>query len=58
MQPFLNGQAIIGVVAFFVQNWCIRRKGPVFASMFKPLGMGIAAIIGVIFLGETLHIGR
>ncbi|CBI15067.3 unnamed protein product, partial [Vitis vinifera] len=49
--------AIIGVVAFFVQNWCIRRKGPVFASMFKPLGMGIAAIIGVIFLGETLHIG-
>ncbi|XP_034672495.1 WAT1-related protein At4g15540-like [Vitis riparia] len=39
--------AIIGgVVAFFVQNWCIRRKGPVFASMFKPLGMGIAAIIG------------
>ncbi|KAJ9677679.1 hypothetical protein PVL29_022579 [Vitis rotundifolia] len=50
--------AIIGgVVEFFVPNWCIRRKGPVFVSMFKPLGMGIAAIMGVIFLGETLHIG-
>ena len=56
---FFNGQGIVGgAVQCFVQNWCIRRKGPVFVSMFKPLSMGIAATMAVIFLGETLHIGR
>ncbi|RVW52770.1 WAT1-related protein [Vitis vinifera] len=47
-----------GVVSFGVQTWCIKRKGPVFVAIFKPLGIGIAAIMGVIFLGDTLYIGR
>lgn len=46
-----------GVVSFGVQTWCIKRKGPVFVAIFKPLGIGIAAIMGVIFLGDTLYIG-
>ncbi|KAI9175127.1 hypothetical protein LWI28_027786 [Acer negundo] len=50
--------AVFGnVVTYSVLAWCIRRKGPVFVAMFKPLGISIAAFLGVIFLGDTLHIG-
>ncbi|XP_050379009.1 WAT1-related protein At3g28050-like [Argentina anserina] len=46
-----------GVVTFSVQTWCIKKKGPVFVAMFKPLGIAIAATLGAIFLGEELHVG-
>ncbi|ESW27393.1 hypothetical protein PHAVU_003G198100 [Phaseolus vulgaris] len=50
--------AIIGnVVTFSVLTWCIKRKGPVFVSLFKPVGIAIADFSSVIFLGETLHVG-
>lgn len=45
------------VVTFGVLAWCIRRKGPVFVAMFKPLSIAIAAFLGFIFLGETVYIG-
>ncbi|KHN18477.1 Auxin-induced protein 5NG4 [Glycine soja] len=52
-------QAIAGsVVTFSVTAWCIKRKGPVFVSMFKPAGIALAAFSSVAFLGETLHVGR
>ncbi|XP_021741983.1 WAT1-related protein At3g28050-like [Chenopodium quinoa] len=38
-------------------SWCLRRKGPVFVCMFKPLGIAIAAIAGVVFFGDTLYLG-
>lgn len=38
-------------------SWCLRRKGPVFVCMFKPLGIAIAAVAGVVFLGDTLYLG-
>ncbi|KAG5028068.1 hypothetical protein JHK87_011582 [Glycine soja] len=50
--------AIAGsVVTFSVTAWCIKRKGPVFVSMFKPAGIAIAAFSSVVFLCETLHFG-
>ncbi|MED6106033.1 hypothetical protein PIB30_000817 [Stylosanthes scabra] len=50
--------AIFGsVVTFSVMTWCINKKGPVFVTMFKPLGIAIAAFSSVVFLGETLHVG-
>lgn len=50
--------AVLGsAVTYSVQTWCIHKKGPVFVAMFKPLGIAIAALLGVIFLGDTLHIG-
>ncbi|KAF8395452.1 hypothetical protein HHK36_019398 [Tetracentron sinense] len=50
--------AVIGsVLTASVSTWCINKKGPVFAAMFSPLGIGIAALMGVIFLGDTLHLG-
>lgn len=46
-----------GVVTFSAQTWCIHKKGPVFVAMFKPVGIAIAALLGVIFLGDTLYVG-
>ncbi|GFZ17488.1 nodulin MtN21 /EamA-like transporter family protein [Actinidia rufa] len=50
--------AVFGsAVTFSVQIWCIHEKGPVFVAMFKPLSIAIAALLGVIFLGDTLYVG-
>ncbi|KAJ4973676.1 hypothetical protein NE237_006850 [Protea cynaroides] len=50
--------AVIGSVATpCVMTWCIQEKGPVFVAMFKPLGIAIAAWMGVMFLGDTLYLG-
>ncbi|XAR50152.1 hypothetical protein NMG60_11004406 [Bertholletia excelsa] len=46
-----------GVLTFSVQIWCIHKKGPVFVAMFKPIGIATAALLGVVFLGDTLHVG-
>ncbi|XP_028051589.1 WAT1-related protein At3g28050-like isoform X5 [Camellia sinensis] len=40
-----------------VQTWVVRKKGPVFVTMFKPLGMLIALAMGISFLGDTLYFG-
>ncbi|PIA40431.1 hypothetical protein AQUCO_02500258v1 [Aquilegia coerulea] len=50
--------AIFGTVyRSLVHTWTLHRKGPVFVSMFRPLGIVIAVAMGVTFLGDTLHIG-
>uniref|UniRef100_A0A2N9G642 WAT1-related protein n=1 Tax=Fagus sylvatica TaxID=28930 RepID=A0A2N9G642_FAGSY len=50
--------AVFGsVVTFSVATWCIHKKGPLFVTMFNPLGIAIAAFMSVIFLGDTLHVG-
>ncbi|XWS34847.1 hypothetical protein CRYUN_Cryun21dG0072200 [Craigia yunnanensis] len=40
-----------------VSTWCLHRTGPVFVSMFKPLGIIVSVVIGVIFLGDTFYLG-
>ncbi|KAJ9172071.1 hypothetical protein P3X46_015358 [Hevea brasiliensis] len=40
-----------------VHTWACHKKGPVYTSMFKPIGMVIAVFMGVSFLGDTLHLG-
>ncbi|KAL6997202.1 hypothetical protein U1Q18_007324 [Sarracenia purpurea var. burkii] len=50
--------AVFGsVVTFSIITWCIRKKGPVFVAMFKPVSIAIAALLGVIFLGDSLYVG-
>ncbi|KAJ8753601.1 hypothetical protein K2173_022842 [Erythroxylum novogranatense] len=44
-------------VTYAVLSWCINKKGPVFVAMFKPVGIAVAALFGVIFLGDTLQLG-
>ncbi|PRQ53831.1 putative EamA domain-containing protein [Rosa chinensis] len=40
-----------------VETWCLHQKGPIFVAMFRPLGVAIAAVMVVIFLGDALHLG-
>ncbi|XP_031399379.1 WAT1-related protein At4g15540-like [Punica granatum] len=34
--------------------WCVKRRGPAYVAMFQPLGIIIAAVLGIIFLGDPL----
>ncbi|PQM32900.1 WAT1-related protein [Prunus yedoensis var. nudiflora] len=47
----------LGLLNNTVHTWALRLKGPVYVTMFKPLSMAIAVAMGVIFLGDTLHLG-
>ncbi|CAK9162827.1 unnamed protein product [Ilex paraguariensis] len=38
-------------------TWSLRVKGAVYVSLFTPMSIVIAAIMGVIFLGDSLYIG-
>ncbi|XP_076883361.1 WAT1-related protein At3g28050-like [Bidens hawaiensis] len=38
-------------------TWCLEKKGPVFVAMFMPLSIVIGVILGVTFLGDSLHLG-
>ncbi|XVF16466.1 hypothetical protein REPUB_Repub10bG0033200 [Reevesia pubescens] len=40
-----------------IHTWCLQKKGPVYVAMFKPLGIVIAVVLTVIFLGDTLYLG-
>ncbi|KAI4352305.1 hypothetical protein L6164_006569 [Bauhinia variegata] len=40
-----------------VHSFCIRLKGPVYVSVFRPLSIAIAAASSAIFLGEALYLG-
>ncbi|KAL6983638.1 hypothetical protein U1Q18_017018 [Sarracenia purpurea var. burkii] len=40
-----------------IYAWLLRKKGPLFVTMGKPLEMVIAPAMGIIFLGDTLHLG-
>jgi len=39
-------------------SWCLHKTGPVFVSMFKPLGIVISVVLGVLFLGDAFYLGR
>ncbi|XP_057448437.1 WAT1-related protein At5g40210-like [Lotus japonicus] len=40
-----------------VNAWAFRKKGPIYVAMFSPLGMVIAAAMGVVLLGDSLYLG-
>lgn len=44
-------------IAFSIMTWCIRRKGPLFVTMFNPLLLIIVAVMSTIILDEKLHLG-
>ncbi|XP_074584144.1 WAT1-related protein At1g68170-like [Curcuma longa] len=53
--------AYSGVVAsgliVTVMSWCIKKKGPLFASVFSPLTLVIVALLSSLLLDEKLHLG-
>ncbi|KAI3843885.1 hypothetical protein MKX03_036981 [Papaver bracteatum] len=54
---YSHGSFFKGVVTPSLQTWCLHKKSSVFVAMFTPVGIAVAAIMGVIFLGDTLHLG-
>ncbi|WJX81373.1 hypothetical protein P8452_64263 [Trifolium repens] len=50
-----------GIFGSFLNNtvhaYVLRIKGAVYVAMFKPLSIVIAVAMGVVFLGDTLHLG-
>lgn len=46
-----------GFLSGIVHTWALRMKGPLYVAMFKPLSILIAFVMGVLFLGDTLHLG-
>ncbi|PIA40427.1 hypothetical protein AQUCO_02500254v1 [Aquilegia coerulea] len=50
--------AIFGsVLANLVHAWCLRIKGPIYVSIFKPFGIVVAVIMSVTILKEALYMG-
>ncbi|CAL0317247.1 unnamed protein product [Lupinus luteus] len=50
-----------GVFGKFMSNtvyaWALQLKGPVYVTSFKPLSIVTSIAMGVLFLGDTLHVG-
>ncbi|TKY68965.1 WAT1-related protein [Spatholobus suberectus] len=44
-------------VLFFLQAWCISRRGPLFSAMFNPLFTVIATVLAAILLHEEIYVG-
>ncbi|XVE92477.1 hypothetical protein REPUB_Repub01dG0100400 [Reevesia pubescens] len=38
-------------------SWCLWKVGPLYVSMFKPLAIIFAAVMGIVFLGDALSLG-
>lgn len=53
----LQGLVVTGV-AFYLQTWCLEKKGPVFLSIFTPLSLVFTLIVSTILAGEMVHLGR
>ncbi|XP_057831597.2 WAT1-related protein At2g39510 isoform X2 [Cryptomeria japonica] len=45
-------------VAFCLMAWCIKKRGPIFTTMFGPLVLVIVALFGSILLDEKFYLGR
>ncbi|KAK8707260.1 hypothetical protein V6N13_058321 [Hibiscus sabdariffa] len=43
--------------SFFVQTWCISRRGPLFTSMFNPLCTVIVTVFAAVFQHEETYTG-
>ncbi|KAL5996989.1 hypothetical protein ACLOJK_007915 [Asimina triloba] len=50
------GIVISGLVVF-IQLCCTEEKGPVFVTMFNPLGTVLVAVLAYFVLGEKLYLG-
>uniref|UniRef100_A0A0D9UY48 EamA domain-containing protein n=1 Tax=Leersia perrieri TaxID=77586 RepID=A0A0D9UY48_9ORYZ len=44
-------------VSFYLQAWCIEKKGPVFLAMASPLSFVFTILCSSFLLGEIVHLG-
>lgn len=48
---------VSSALALYLVTWCIKRKGPLYVSVFLPLLLIISAFLSWILLGEKLYVG-
>ncbi|KAG7586254.1 EamA domain [Arabidopsis thaliana x Arabidopsis arenosa] len=48
---------VISGMVVAVNAWCVESRGPLFVSVFSPIGLVIVALVGSLVLDETLHLG-
>jgi drug/metabolite transporter (DMT)-like permease len=53
MQGIVGSGIVIVAIA-----WCIKMRGPIFASIFNPLQLLLVAISAYLLLNEKLYLGR
>ncbi|KAL5214093.1 hypothetical protein ABZP36_003245 [Zizania latifolia] len=57
----LYSSAYAGLIAsgsaFPLLSWCLRKKGPLFISVFSPLMLIFVALLSSVLLDEALHVG-
>ncbi|MCL7033785.1 hypothetical protein MKW94_014195 [Papaver nudicaule] len=51
-----SGVVASGVMMTLIA-WCVKVRGPLFASVFSPVGLVLVAFTGSILLNEKLHVG-
>ncbi|KAL5214848.1 hypothetical protein ABZP36_004000 [Zizania latifolia] len=56
MSALYSGVLASGVM-LVVLSWCVKRRGPLFASVFNPLMLVVVAVLGSLLLAEKLHLG-
>ncbi|KAL9830370.1 hypothetical protein AtNW77_Chr3g0188741 [Arabidopsis thaliana] len=49
---------VVNSTSYVVESWTVRYKGAVFLAMFRPLSIVTAVVLGAIFLGDSLYLGR
>ncbi|KAK9193849.1 hypothetical protein WN944_004549 [Citrus x changshan-huyou] len=54
----LYSEILVFGITLYAQTLVIREKGPVFMTAFTPLSTVIAAVTGLLVLGEELHLGE
>lgn len=48
---------VLSGLVYYLQTWCIGKRGPVFASMFNPVLLLIVPILSIFIFSERLHLG-
>ncbi|MBA0635911.1 hypothetical protein Godav_029005, partial [Gossypium davidsonii] len=54
----MEAWGILGSALFvFLVSRAVRLKGPLYATIFNPLGIVLVAVVGSLLLDEKLHLG-
>ncbi|XP_078168481.1 WAT1-related protein At5g64700-like [Carex rostrata] len=48
---------IVSGLAFYLQLWCLEKKGPVFTAIWQPLSFLVTLACSSFFLGEMIKLG-
>ncbi|WVZ09821.1 hypothetical protein V8G54_014351 [Vigna mungo] len=57
LKPDMKLAIVVLSIRSVVYAWACRKKGAVYVAMFTPLGIVIALVMGIVFLGDTLYLG-